>query len=332
MITSNTPFFLTEKSSSTKLFSGKIGWKEILAIVFLAVAVYFFWKERKELSTLGKSLQNTDLLWLSVGIVFTLVYILLQAGLYVYSFYAIGGKLSLKRSIILFLKRNVIAVFLPGGGLTALAYMPSDIPEDERQSVNHASVIYGFIGIFSVFIVAVPVLLYLSFQKIPVPGTTAAFITVVVMLLAIFLFIRSVQTSGPFYRWAIKGRPKLEGFLTRIFSFKIIMKQFWYAVIVSVFIEIVGVIHIYIAMKSAGLQPSIPGSVVAYIISTIFLIISPFLRGLGAIEVSLTLILKGYGYTTVQSLEIALLFRFFEFWLPLLGGIVTYVTKLRKYF
>ena len=304
----------------------------MLAILFIGVAIYFFWRERKELATLGQSLQNTNLLWLWIGIGFTFVYIFLQVALYFYSFLAIGSRISWVNATILFLKRNVIAVFLPGGGLTALAYMPSNIEEKDKQSVHHASVIYGFIGIFSVFLVAVPVLLYLSVQHKPVPGTTAAFITVVVMLLAIVLFVRSVQRKGPFYRWVIKGRPKVEKFLKEVFSFDIVMRQFWYAVIVSVLIEVVGVIHIFIAMKAAGVPPSWAASLVAYIISTIFLIISPFLRGMGAIEVSLTLILKGYGYTTVESLEIALLFRFFEFWLPLLGGIVTYVTKVRKLF
>ncbi len=316
-----------------KLFT-KVGWKEILAILFLGVAVYFFWRERKELATLGHSLQNTDQLWLWIGIAFTAVYILLQAALYVYSFYAVKGIVSWFIAIILFLKRNVIAVFLPGGGLTALGYMPSGIAATpgEKQKVHHASVVYGFIGIFSVFIVAVPVLLYLSFQHTPVPGTTAAFITVVVMLVAMVLFVRSVKHQGPFYRWAIKGRPKLEKFLQEVFAFDLDMKQFWYAVIVSIFIEIVGVVHLYIAMYAATVPPSLPACIVAYIISTIFLIISPFLRGMGAIEVSLTLILKGYGYTTVESLEIAILFRFFEFWLPLGAGLITYATKARTFF
>jgi phosphatidylglycerol lysyltransferase len=85
-------------------------------------------------------------------------------------------------------------------------------------------------------------------------------------------------------------------------------------------------------MLAAGVIPSWEGSIVAYIIATIFLIISPFLRGMGAIEVSLTLILKNYGYTTVQALQIALLFRLFEFWLPLFAGLFTYATKARKIF
>lgn len=324
---------MTTEHISRNSILQKIGWKEILAVIFLLIAAYFFWQQRHELTNLGKSLQQTDRQWLWIGVFFTLIYVLLQAALYVYSFLSVKGKLGWKGSIILFLKRNVIAVFLPGGGLTALGYLPTGIAHtpEARQKVHHASVVYGFIGIFSVFIVAIPVLLYLSFQKMPVPGTTAAFITVVAMLAAMVLFIRSVQHNGPFYRWLIKGRPKVETFLKEVFSFEIVMTQFWYAVIVSVFIEVVGVIHLYISMYAAKVPPSLPACIVAYIISTIFLIISPFLRGMGAIEVSLTLILKKYGYTTVDALAIAILFRFYEFWLPLAGGLILYVTKMRRF-
>ena len=307
-------------------------WKELLAVIFLIGATFFFWQQRKELATLGKSLQHTNLLWLSVGIAFTVVYVLLQAALYIYSFYAVGANISLKDAIELFLRRNVIAVFLPGGGLTALAYVPTNIKSRQQnpEQVHHASVIYGFIGIFSVFIVAIPVLMYLTLQETHIPGMTAGFITMLVMLVAIVVFIRSVQVRGKFYSWAIRKRPKVETFLNEVFTFDLIWKQFWYAVIVSVFIEVVGVIHLYISMLAAGVPGSLTASIVGYIVATIFLIISPFLRGLGAIEMSLTFILKGYGYSTVHAFQISLLFRLFEFWLPLIAGLFYYADKGRK--
>ncbi len=309
-----------------KSFFGKM-WKEAIAILFLLIAIYFFWKQRDELKSLGTSLQSTNMLWLWIGVAFTVVYILLQAGLYVYSFYSVGGRITWRDAIELFSKRNVIAVFLPGGGLTALAYLPTNIKERQTnpQQIHHASVIYGFIGIFSVFIVAVPVLLYLSVKDSDVPGTTSSLITIVAVLTAIAFFVRSIQVQGKFYRWAIKGRPKVEKFLNEVFSFDLVWKQFWYATIVSVFIEVVGVIHVYLSMLAAGVEPSLPACIVSYIVATIFLIISPFLRGMGAVEVSLTFILSDYDYTKVQALQIALLFRLFEFWLPLLAGLLYYL-------
>lgn len=317
-----------------KAFFKKAGWKELLAIVFIIIACYFFWKQRGELRSLGTSLRNTNQLWLWFGIAGTVVYILLQAGLYVYSFLAIGGRISWLDAIELYLKRNVIAVFLPAGGITALAYLPSRIRENQEntQQVHHASVIYGFNGIFSVFIVAVPVLLYLWMQNSLVPGTGPALVIVLAILIAMVLLIRSIQNKGPFYRFVIKGRPKIEKFLTDTFAFDLSMKEFWKATLVSVFLEVIGVIHLYISLLGAGVTPSLEASIIGYIVTAIFLIISPFLRGMGAIELSLTFILQKYNYPTVVAVQSMLLFRFYEFWLPLLIGLLLYASKGRHLF
>ncbi|MCW3082443.1 MAG: lysylphosphatidylglycerol synthetase family protein [Segetibacter sp.] len=317
-----------------KAFFRKAGWKEFLAIVFIIIACYFFWKQRGELQSLGTSLLNTNPFWLWLGIAGTVVYILSQAGMYVYSFRAIGGHISLLHAIELYLKRNVIAVFLPAGGITALAYLPSNIrnSQNDVQQVHHASVVYGFIGIFSVFIVAVPVLFYLWIQDATVPGTGAAFISVLVILIVMVLLVTSIQTKGSLYKWVIKERPKIEKFLTDTFSFTLSMKQFWIATLVSVLIEVVGIVHLYISILGSGVHASLTASIIGYIVAAIFLIISPFLRGMGAIELSLTFILQKYNYPTVIAVQSMLLFRFYEFWLPLFIGLLLYASKARHLF
>ncbi|HEX8279312.1 MAG TPA: lysylphosphatidylglycerol synthase domain-containing protein, partial [Segetibacter sp.] len=323
----------TNKNKILSFFK-KLHWKELISILFILIAFYFFRQQRKELVSLGSSLQHTNPFWLLIGIAFTVVYILLQAGLYVYSFLAIGGKVSWKDATELFLKRNVIAVFLPAGGITALAYLPPSLKHKQvnKQQVHQGSLIYGFIGIFSVFIVAVPVLLYLSVQKTKVPGATAGFFTVVAMLTAAVVLVRSIQKKDKLYRRLIKGRPKVESFFTEVFSFNLSMKEFWKATLVSVFLEVVGIIHLYIAMLATGVAPSLEACIVGYIVATIFLIISPFLRGMGAIELSLSFILGTYGFSTLYAVEATLLFRFYEFWLPLVAGILSYAAKGRHLF
>ena len=59
----------------------------------------------------------------------------------------------------------------------------------------------------------------------------------------------------------------------------------------------------------------------------ILLIASPFLRGLGAIEISLTLVLQQFGFPIIAAATITLLFRFFEFWTPLVAGLLSFLTK-----
>jgi phosphatidylglycerol lysyltransferase len=323
---------LTYKKATS--FIKKLHWKELLAVFFILVAFYFFRQERRELQSVGSSLSNANGLWVTIGLVFTIGYVLLQAGLYVYSFSSVKGSISLIHAVELFLKRNLISVFLPAGGISALAYLPKNIRKSQvnKHQVHQASAIYGFIGIFSVFIVAIPVLLYLAVKNASIPGATTGLVSIILILGAIVFLVRAIRSKGKVYQWLIKDRPKIEARINEIFSFELSMPEFWKATFDSVLIEVVGIVHLYIAMLAVGVQPSLEAAIVGYIVATIFLIISPFLRGVGAIEVSLTYILHRYGYTPLQAFEITILFRLFEFWLPLVFSIFSYAAKGRGIF
>ena len=60
------------------------------------------------------------------------------------------------------------------------------------------------------------------------------------------------------------------------------------------------------------------------------MMVSPFLRGLGAIEVSMSLILVRFGFSNVEAISITFLYRFFEFWLPLASGVVSFLMQINK--
>jgi phosphatidylglycerol lysyltransferase len=85
-------------------------------------------------------------------------------------------------------------------------------------------------------------------------------------------------------------------------------------------------------MKALDIPASISAASIAYIVSIVLMVISPFLRGLGAVELSLIYILSSFGYTTQQGLGITVLYRLFEFWLPLVAGIVAFALKGKQLF
>src|SRR5690606_26259087 len=80
-----------------------------------------------------------------------------------------------------------------------------------------------------------------------------------------------------------------------------------------------------LAMKALHLQYDVSAAILGYVIATLFLCISPFLRGLGAVEVSLVVVLNRFDFSTTESLSITFLYRLFEFWLPLLLGVFSFV-------
>ena len=312
----------------------KIPWKEVLAVLVLLLAFVFFRSERHELSAIGPQLKNSKLEWIFIGILLVFVYILLQGLMYVTSFRSAQLNVKLSDSISLFLKRNLLSVFLPAGGVSSLAYLPRNLRTKGYQSskIHQASAIYGFVGFLTVLIVGVPLILYAVSVNKAFDNSWFGIISLTVLLLVFYGIFISFRKKNFLYRFIEKKFPKIISSLDEIFNNEIDKKYFWYTVAISILIEFCGVFHLLIAMYAFGVEASFTAAAISYVISILLMIVSPFLRGLGAVEFSLTYILANFGYHHTEALGITLLYRFFEFWLPLLLGVVAYLWSGRKLF
>lgn len=307
--------------------TGKTYWREILAILFLLVAIFFFRSERRELRTLEHQVAAAKTVWIWLGISVTILYILMQSGMYVTAFRAISTRLSWTNAIELFLKRNLLSVFLPAGGISSLAYSPNSIRKNglTKMQVHQASGIYGFVGLLTVFIVGVPVLIYGFFKTKNILHTGQSVILLFVILAVAYLIFHSFRLKGRLYQWVQKNFPKFIPSVDELFSADISTRQFIYTVLFSLGVECTGILHLFIAAKALDLPASLTASAIAYIISVLLMLVSPFLRGLGAVELSMSYILSLCGYTPVNALAITVLYRLFEFWLPLVAGFLSYL-------
>ncbi|MVT11095.1 phosphatidylglycerol lysyltransferase domain-containing protein [Chitinophaga tropicalis] len=309
----------------------KLHWKELLAVLFILLGIYFFRQQRHELHSLMPAIERADRLWVVVGVLLTGGYILLQALMYFYSFRSVGSKLDIGKGTELFLKRNLLSIFLPAGGVSSLAYLPQSLRRSHinKQQIHQASGIYGFVGIFSVFLVGIPVVGYAILHDESMMEAVGGLLTICLVLGGTVWLVRSVQTKGVAYRLLSKYFPSAVHHVDEIFAFNLHTPSFVRTILVSAGIELVGIAHLYLSMLATGATPSLEAACVGYIVATIFLIVSPFLRGLGAIELSLTYLLTNYGFSSLQALEITLLYRLFEFWLPLLAGVLAFILKGR---
>lgn len=305
----------------------------ILTFLFVGIGIWFLKHERTELSAVKNSLLNARWYWVMAGLGLTAVYITLQGLMYVASFAAVRARITPGMGIVLFLKRNFISVFLPAGGISSLAFFTDNIKKKgiSETKIHFASAIYGFTGILSVLIVGVPAFIYAIVEKSI--GNSEYFGIAALIFLTAFLILiyRSVFTKGILYKWIIRLIPAAEITINELLDKSIDRKRFLLTVFFSVLIEITGIIHVYIAISALGFTPSVFAAILAYIISVIFLVISPFLRGLGAIEVSMSIVLVKLGFANEQALAITLLYRFFEFWIPFFSGIVAFLARINKF-
>ena len=323
---------LKERANPFLRENKKIILQFILTLFFIAIGIWFIQHERSELFQVKDVLKTTNGGWVIIGIMLTAVYILLQGLMYVFAFAATRHKVSLYDSTILFIKRNLISVFLPAGGVSSLVFFTGAIEKKgiRNTQIHFASSIYGFIGILSVIIVAVPAFMYALVEGTIGSGEWYALAAIILLKFALFFVYRSIMKKGAFFTLLVKLVPTTEVFMNDLQNNRIDKKQFIYTVLVSVVIEFIGIAHLYVAMMALHFQPSVLAAVLGYIISVIFLIVSPFLRGLGAIEVSMTYVLIRFGFGNVDAIAVTFLYRFFEFWMPLIIGIFTFLAKLNK--
>lgn len=317
-----------------RLTTGKFYWKELLSILFLLVAFFFFRKEQKELRQVSDILSSLNPAWLIYGLLLALLFIVLQGLMYVSSFAAVGGKISFINAVELYLKRNLIGVFLPAGGVTSQAFFKS-IPEKQGIShtkTNFASFIFVIAGILSLIIVGIPVIFYLIFQKGMVGQEDWYFLALAALLSLICWAAVSFYKKGWWHKKLLRLIPQLEVITNDIRQEEIALRPIIITLLLSIGTELVGILQLYIAMRALSPETSFPAAFLGYTIATIFLVISPFLKGAGAVELSLVYILTLYNYNTAVATSVTFLYRFFNFWFVLIAGLFSFLLNKQNLF
>jgi phosphatidylglycerol lysyltransferase len=299
------------------------------------LAFIFFRSERKELEAIFPHIQRADSRWLVTGVIVSILYILLQSGMYISSFASIGLSLKWIDAIELFLKRNFLSIFLPAGGVSALAYTPTQLRKRgfNKTQIHQASGLYAFAGLFTVFLVGFPVIILFALSSNRhLQSAWISLLLVVLLLVGIIWIARSLRVKRKLYRFVEKRFPRVTPYIDELLAANVNTKKYGGAILFSTGVEFSGMFHLLIAMLALGLPAAYSIAAIAYIVSVLLMVTSPFLRGLGAVEISLVYILELYGYSTVQALSITVLYRVFEFWLPMLFGIIAFAWRGRHLF
>ncbi len=303
--------------------SSKHVWQIALAILMLLMSIYFIKNEHVEITEIKQTLYKVNTLYLILGLLVTVLYIFAQAFMYVLSFRSVGQRIGVREALPLFLKRNLISVFLPAGGFSSLAFFTKPLSKKgiSTTDIYYGSYIYGLAGILTVAVVSVPLFFMLFFSNSLTSEELIPFLIFILLILGLGYFVWSIIKRKFFFRLIIRFNPKASLVIDKILSAGLNVKYFLWTLLISTFIEFIGIAHVYISMLALGVQPSLLVSLTAYIIMVVLLIVSPFLRGMGAIEVSMTYIFVRSGLSTAEAAAITLLFRFFEFWTPLIAGL-----------
>jgi phosphatidylglycerol lysyltransferase len=304
----------------------------IFAFLFIAIGVWFIKHEHSEIGNVRQVLGSTIWQYLLVGLLLILVYIFLQGSMYKMALASLHSKVPLFLTVVLYLKRYFISVFLPAGGVASLAFFTSDIEKRgiTKTKIHFASSLFIFIGVLSLVIVSVPILFYSLIDGRAGFGEWFGMAALILVILALYLLYHSVFKKQHIYHLIIRIFPRAEVFLDDLISHTISTRHLAGALFISIFVDLTGIVLLYLAMLSLRLHPSLFAAMMGYVMSVLFLAVSPFMRGLGAVEVSMTYILSRFGFSNVEAVSITLMYRFFAFWLLLLAGALSFLININK--
>ncbi len=180
-----------------------------LTALFFALGIWFLKHERAELVEVKSTLLTSQWQWVVMGIFLTGLYIVLQGLMYVASFTSIQCKVKLRDTISLFLKRNLISVFLPAGGVSSLAFFTGPLEKKgiSRTQIHYASTIYAFVGILSVILVAIPVFVLLLLKGNSSASDWLALVALVLVTALLWMMYRLLTIKKRFYRFVLNHFP-----------------------------------------------------------------------------------------------------------------------------
>ena len=299
-------------------------------VVCVGLGAYFLRSERAELSHVSESLVQADAVWFLAGLLLVVAFVAIQGWMYRLSFLAVGRRARLSTGILLFLKRNLISVFLPAGVLTNLAFFNREVTRRDGVDTRHiyfASAIFSFCSILTGILVGIPAGAWLFLRE----GLSGRYVAGIAftsgLLLVLGWAVTELLRQGPLYRWLDRRFPAALHLLGELRAEHVDATYLWKVTGLSLLIEAIGIAQLYVAAAALDAHPTLELAVMGYGVALLLLMSSPFLRGIGAIEVALTFALGKFGLTTVLALSVAFLFRFFEFWSVLVLGLIALVWR-----
>lgn len=303
-----------------------------------------------EYEQVAEAFQKGNLLWILVALLLQVCFFLLLGRIYQLSFRTAG----MTRSYFSILPVVMASVFAntltPSAGIAGAAIF---VKEGRRG--NHTSVrsttgfifesIFQQLG-FVIVITGVILYLFLSEGKILIlEASVAGIVFLMILVQTIFLAIAYVRPSilekmlrflssigngfvrrfreKPLVSKSWSGERSVE--MVEIVSRALLNKKTWVLSLLTTILMQMCMLLTYFAIFLAfGQEISVSAIVSSFIASSIAGSILLGAQGIGLVEAGLTLILTHYGIPSGSAALMAITFRVFNFWLPLLVGFILF--------
>ncbi len=298
-------------------------WIGVLAIL----GIWLLNNQRDELRSIWQNLKSADRRWLAIALAAEFAGITSVAWTFKITLRRLKHRVSTRYLVNLHLQRAGVNFAAPfGGPLTGYVFLDRlsrrDVPPEDAfltLAIRTASV-------WGATVVILVITATLSGRPLLIAGSIALLIAVIV---ASFVIAKQGQGNWKtILRWSrklpVKYSNRVAEAVERFKSHDLTPADLLASIGTTLLTRTATITLIYSCVRALGHEPDIYTVFMAYVLSFVAGRLVPFMYGMGAIEGSLALSLRQGGVPADIAIGAALLFRFFDFILPSLVGLVLY--------
>ncbi len=308
-----------------------------------------------ELQSIVAQLRQARPEYIAAAAVVQAVFVLNLARFFVTSFRATGLKAHTPRFVLLTSASYLINLVSKTSGLGGLAIYVREA-ERNRDPIGRVSAAYLLTYIFgyAVFYLALLMALiaiYLRGSLTAAESTAAAVILTLGLGIGIVLIaaLRSAPTferlllilarslnrlASVIRRPAIISEATIKREAGEVYAAVRAMKSrplsFVPPLLHALGVEILSALLLFLVAQSLHANINLEIALIGYVLSLLFSMIAITPAGLGLVEASLSVLLISFGVPEANAIAVAVTFRLFDFWLPVLLGIVSLVVLKRQ--
>jgi phosphatidylglycerol lysyltransferase len=302
-------------------------------IVLALLAIWVLRNQRDELRDIWTNLKNADRTWLAIALVAEAAGITSVAWTFKLTLRRLGHKVSTRYLTYLHVQRAGVNFAAPfGGAVTGYVFIDrlsrKGVPAEDALltlAIRTASV-------WGATIVVLVATAALSGRPILIAGAVALLIAAVALA-----FVAARQGQGDWktiLRWSkklpSKQAERVENAVERFKGHDLTPADLLGSIGTTLLTRVATMTLIYSCVRALGFETDLYTVFIAYVASFVAGRLVPFLYGMGAVEGSLSVALQRGGVPVDIAIGATLLFRFFDFFLPSIIGVLLYTWDERQ--
>jgi phosphatidylglycerol lysyltransferase len=289
-------------------------------------AALFVWTQRADLREAVAVVAGAAPSWLVAFVVVQALVLAISGLTYLVVYRRLGHRLSLPWLVDMHLQRLIVSTVAPAGGPASLLVLVRAL---NRAGVSTSNVLLGatlrsVTGYAAFVTVLIPALLLSRPEGVFLVATLLLGLTLLGILAGLLVVLRGY--AGP--DWLQARYPeRVREFIAQAHAHEITLRDLLLPWASAVGVNLAGVAALYLALHAVGQQPTPAMALAGFAVGAFFQTVAPVFGGVGAVELSMAVVLQQLGVPGPAAVAATLLFRAGDVWLPLLLGLLSQATQ-----